>query len=155
LQRRERKGCVRSCSRTQKLVVPWARLEIEFCSFYYCPRAEILAGQMLKEKCLLGVNRFSWEWKEKFFPLANWHLLVIHGLPAVCPSSPPSPTPSAMITLLLGIGMIKAYSVTDSCWQEATKGSAVSELTMRGVIEGTTRVGRFHLHQGHLQFDRF
>jgi hypothetical protein len=28
---------------TQKLVVPWTRLEIVFYSFFYCPRVEILA----------------------------------------------------------------------------------------------------------------
>jgi hypothetical protein len=30
LQRRERKDCMGSCSGTQKLVVPWVRLEIGF-----------------------------------------------------------------------------------------------------------------------------
>jgi hypothetical protein len=57
-----------SCNRTQQLVVPWVRLEIGFYSFFYCPRAEILAGQMLKEKCLLGANRCFLGRRRGIFP---------------------------------------------------------------------------------------
>jgi hypothetical protein len=40
--------------------------------------------------------------------------------------------------------------VTASCWQGVMKGSTASGLTTRRVIQGTTIVGHFQLHQGSL-----
>jgi hypothetical protein len=38
---------------------------------FLLPEGEILAGQMLKEKCLLDGTDVSWEGKGAFFTLAN------------------------------------------------------------------------------------
>jgi hypothetical protein len=66
LQRRERKGCMGSCSK--KLVVPWVKLEIRFYSFFYCPKVDILVGQMLKKKHLFSANRYFLERRRGIFP---------------------------------------------------------------------------------------
>jgi hypothetical protein len=39
----------------------------------------------------------------------------------------------------------EVYSVNSSCWQGATKGTAESGLTTRGIIKGISIVGCFHL----------
>jgi hypothetical protein len=62
---REEKGKAawgRSCSGIRKLVVPWVRLETGFYSFFYCPRAEILAwtdvkGEVFKQMFFWGRRR--------------------------------------------------------------------------------------------------
>jgi hypothetical protein len=54
LQRRERKGCMGSCSRTWELVVPWVRLKTGFYSFFFflLPKGGDFGKRMSKEKCL-------------------------------------------------------------------------------------------------------
>jgi hypothetical protein len=53
---------------------------------FYCPRTEILAGRMLKERCLCGVNRCFLGRRRGILPLANCHLLGTCGPPTVWPS---------------------------------------------------------------------
>jgi hypothetical protein len=54
LYRREEKSCMGACSGTWKLVVPWVRLEIGFCSLRV--KRSLRCKQIFpgKEKCLLG-----------------------------------------------------------------------------------------------------